>query len=55
MTPQEKAQELLSKLFPYSDGWVNRRAVAIIMIDQLVISSNVPDYWEKVKQEIKAL
>lgn len=65
MTPHEKAKELLSKLFPYTDGWVNRKAVANIMVDEIketlreVCSEEVLAihmiYWEKVKQEIEKL
>lgn len=65
MTPHQKAQELLSKLFPYTEGWVNRKAVANIMVDEIketlrevfdeeVLAIHII-YWVKVKQEIKKL
>lgn len=65
MTPHEKAKELLSKLFPYTEGWVNRKAVAVIVIDEVkealreacdeeMLAIHMI-YWEKVKQEIDAL
>lgn len=65
MTPHQKTQELLSKLFPYTEGWVNRKAVANIMVDEIkeVLREVCYEevlvihmiYWEKVKQEIKEL
>lgn len=65
MIPHEKAKEIVSKLFPYTDGWVNRKAVANIMVDEIketlreVCSEEVLAihmiYWGKVKQEIEKL
>ena len=65
MTPHEKAKEILSRLFPYTEGWVNRKAVAVIVIDKVkealreacseeMLAIHMI-YWEKVKQEIDAL
>jgi len=65
MTPQKKAKELLNKLFLYTDGWVSRKTVALMMVDEIKETlREVCDeeilaihmiYWEKVKQEIESL
>ena len=65
MTPHEKARELLSRLFLYTDGWVSRKAVALMMVDEIketlreVCDEEILGvhmiYWEKVKQEINNL
>ena len=65
MTPHEKAKELLSKLFPYTDGWINRKAVANMIVDEIKeVARELCNeetigihmiYWEKVKQEIEKL
>ena len=65
MTPHEKAKELLSKLFLYTDGWVSRKTVALMMVDEVkeVLREACGEemlaihmiYWEKVKQEIEKL
>lgn len=39
MTPHQKAKELLSKLFPYTDGWVSRKTVALMMVDEIILSA----------------
>jgi hypothetical protein len=39
MTPHEKAKELLSKLFLYTDGWVSRKTVALMMVDEIILSA----------------
>jgi hypothetical protein len=65
MTPNTKAKELLSKIWPYTEGWIDRKAVAVIMIDEVkealreacdeeMLAIHMI-YWEKVKQEIDAL
>ena len=65
MTPTQKAKELLSKIWPYTEGWVDRKAIANIMVDEIkeVVRELCDEetigihmiYWEKVKQEIEKL
>jgi hypothetical protein len=70
MTPKEKAEELINKMWVYAiinknGSWNNAKQCALIAVDEIlaniepsvsmdVIAARI-EYWQQVKSEIQAL
>jgi hypothetical protein len=65
MTPKEKAEELVNKMFDYTEAtYQAAKQCALIAVDEIIntieFSSQVDElsktnYWQEVKQEIEKL
>ena len=65
MTPKEKAEELVNKMWVYSlpnanGSWNNAKQCALIAVDEIIylLSHDINplvNYWFEVKQEIEKL
>jgi hypothetical protein len=62
MTPKEKAEELVNKIWVYAllnvnGSWQNAKECALIAVDEIieVCDSYVTPYYYEVKQEIEKL
>jgi hypothetical protein len=60
MTPKEKAQELVDKMWAIDErygsmGFHEAKQCALIAVDELIEHDDIDDYWIHVEKEIKKL